>query len=126
MVDFSRISRKPKFITHMIKTFFVGICLILLSPVFGYSQTDLYLDPTQPMNVRVKDLLSKLTLEQKVGQMNYKSPAIPQLKIQEYNWWNEGLHGVARSGTATIFPQAIGLGATFDEKLTIKSLYRNF
>jgi len=104
----------------MINKFFVGLSLVLLSHISGNCQQDLYLDPTQPLNARVKDLLSKLTLEQKVGQMNYKSPAIPQLKIQAYNWWNEGLHGVARSGTATIFPQAIGLGATFDENLLLK------
>jgi len=104
----------------MNKIFFLGIWLILLFPFSGYSQTDLYLDPNQPMKLRITDLLSKLSLEQKVGQMNYASPAIPQLKITAYNWWNEGLHGVARSGTATIFPQAIGLAATFDENLLLK------
>ncbi|HEV8512361.1 MAG TPA: glycoside hydrolase family 3 N-terminal domain-containing protein, partial [Cyclobacteriaceae bacterium] len=104
----------------MIKAFLLGTGLILLSGISGYSQKDTYLDPSQPINARVKDLLGKLTLEQKIGQMNYASPAIPELKIPAYNWWNEGLHGVARSGTATIFPQAIGLGATFDENLLLK------
>ena len=104
----------------MIKTLLLGIGLILLSISPGYSQKDIYLDPSQPINARVKDLLGKLTLEQKIGQMNYASPAIPELKISAYNWWNEALHGVARSGSATIFPQAIGLGATFDENLALK------
>ena len=104
----------------MIKTFFLGFCLLFLSPLSGFCQTDIYLDAKQPVQVRVKDLLGKLTLEQKVGQMHYASPSIPQLKIPAYNWWSEGLHGVARSGTATIFPQAIGLGATFDEHLLFK------
>jgi beta-glucosidase len=104
----------------MIKSLSIGLSLTLLLQVSGYSQTETYLDPNQPLNVRVKDLVSKLTLEQKVSQMNYASPAIPQLNIPAYNWWNEGLHGVARSGTATIFPQAIALGATFDENLVQK------
>src|SRR6185369_16099265 len=104
----------------MIKTLLLGIGLILLSISPGYSQKDIYLDPSQPLNARVKDLLGKLALEQKIGQMNYASPAIPELKISAYNWWNEALHGVARSGSATIFPQAIGLGATFDENLALK------
>ena len=84
------------------------------------AQTEPYLNPSKSINVRVDDLLHRLTLEQKIGQMAYNSPAIPQLKIPAYNWWSEGLHGVARSGTATIFPQAIALGATFDENLLFK------
>lgn len=63
---------------------------------------------------RAKELVSKMTLEEKVSQMNYDSPAIERLGIPAYNWWNEGLHGVARSGAATVFPQAIGLAASFD------------
>jgi len=61
-----------------------------------------------------------MTLEEKVSQMIYNSPAIPRLGIPSYNWWNEALHGVARAGTATMFPQAIGLAATFDEDLVYK------
>jgi len=66
---------------------------------------------------RAKDLVSKMTLQEKTSQMTYNSAAIPRLNIPSYNWWNEGLHGVARAGVATIFPQAIGMAATFDENL---------
>jgi len=64
---------------------------------------------------QIKDLISKMTLKEKVSQLLYTSEAIPRLGIPEYNWWNECLHGVARAGLATIFPQAIALAATFDE-----------
>jgi len=64
---------------------------------------------------RIKDLISKMTLKEKVSQLLYDSPAVSRLGIPEYNWWNECLHGVARAGLATIFPQAIALAATFDE-----------
>ncbi len=66
---------------------------------------------------KAKELVSKMTLEEKASQMKYDAPSIDRLGIKEYNWWNEGLHGVARSGVATMFPQAIALAATFDEKL---------
>lgn len=69
---------------------------------------------------RIKDLISRLTLEEKASLMLYNSPAIERLGIPEYNWWNECLHGVARAGKATVFPQAIGLAATFDEELIFK------
>ncbi|HYW84581.1 MAG TPA: glycoside hydrolase family 3 N-terminal domain-containing protein, partial [Spirochaetia bacterium] len=61
--------------------------------------------------------MGRMTLEEKVSQMVYESKAIPRLGIPEYNWWNEGLHGVGRAGIATVFPQAIGLAASFDPKL---------
>ncbi len=70
---------------------------------------------------RAEELVSKMTLEEKVGQMLHNAPAIPRLGIKEYNWWNEALHGVARAGVATVFPQAIGLAATFDEELLQKT-----
>jgi len=66
---------------------------------------------------RVDDLVGRMTLPEKVSQMQNKAPAIPRLHIAEYDWWNEGLHGVARSGYATVFPQAIGLAATWDTAL---------
>jgi beta-glucosidase len=74
-------------------------------------------NPTLPISRRVDDLVSRLTLEEKVSQMVDRAPAIPRLDIPAYNWWNEGLHGIARSGYATMFPQAIGNAATWDEPL---------
>ena len=64
---------------------------------------------------RAKALVAKMTIEERAFQLTYRAPAIPRLNIPEYNWWNEALHGVARAGTATMFPQAIALAATFDE-----------
>jgi len=66
---------------------------------------------------RAKALEARMTLEEKISQLGHTSDAIPRLGIAEYNWWNEGLHGVARAGVATVFPQAIGLAATFDDAL---------
>ena len=73
--------------------------------------------PDQPLEVRIDDLISLLTLEEKVSQMLYASSAIGRLGIYEYNWWNEALHGVARAGVATVFPQAIGMAAAFNRQL---------
>jgi len=69
---------------------------------------------------RAAKLVSKMTLAEKVSQMQYESPAIERLGIPAYNWWNEALHGVARSGTATVFPQSIAIAASFNEKLMEK------
>jgi beta-glucosidase len=70
-----------------------------------------------PVDVRVKDLISNMTLEEKAGQLGHTAPAIARLGIPEYNWWNEGLHGVARADIATVFPQAIGMAASWDVPL---------
>ena len=75
-----------------------------------------YQDTAYSFKERAQDLVSKMTLEEKIGQMQYESPAIERLDIPEYNWWNECLHGVARAGKATVFPQAIGMAAMFDRK----------
>lgn len=66
---------------------------------------------------KAEELVGKMTIEERAGQLSYNAPAIPRLNIPAYNWWNEGIHGVARAGTATVFPQAIGMAAAFDEKL---------
>jgi beta-glucosidase len=66
---------------------------------------------------RAVEIVARMTLDEKVSQMLFDAPAIPRLGIPAYNWWNEALHGVARAGTATVFPQAIALAATFDESL---------
>ena len=69
---------------------------------------------------KAKELVSRMTLEEKASQLKYDAPAIERLGIPAYNWWNEALHGVARAGTATVFPQAIGLAAAFDEDMQEK------
>lgn len=76
-----------------------------------------YTNTALPFAQRVDDLVSRLTLEEKASQLGNWSRPIPRLGVPGYNWWNEALHGVARNGVATVFPQAIGLGATFDPKL---------
>jgi beta-glucosidase len=77
-------------------------------------------NPDLPIEKRVDDLVSRMALEEKVSQMVHTAAAIPRLGIPEYNWWSEGLHGAAREGYATVFPQAIGLAATFDPDLLHK------
>ncbi len=79
-----------------------------------------YMDESLSFEERAKDLVSKMTLEEKVFQTLHTAPAIERLGVKAYNWWNEALHGVARAGVATVFPQAIGLAATFDEDLLEK------
>jgi beta-glucosidase len=74
-------------------------------------------DASLPVEQRVRDLISRMTLEEKAAQLGHTAPAIPRLGVPEYNWWNEGLHGVARAGVATVFPQAIGMAATWDVPL---------
>src|SRR5678816_322319 len=79
-----------------------------------------YLDESLSFEQRARDLVGRMTLEEKVLQMKDIAPAIPRLDVPEYNWWNEALHGVARSGLATVFPQAIGLAATWDDSLMFR------
>src|SRR5512145_2929395 len=76
-----------------------------------------YLDNHLPLPERVQDLLSHLTLNEKVGMMNHPAQGVPRLDIPDYNFWSEALHGVAANGRATVFPQAIGLAATWDRDL---------
>jgi beta-glucosidase len=79
-----------------------------------------YLNPDLSIEERVNDLVGRMTLDEKIGQMVNQAPAIERLGIPEYNWWNEGLHGTARAGLATVYPQAIGLGATWDEDMMFR------
>lgn len=79
-----------------------------------------YLNTNFSIEERVSDLISRMTLKEKISQMRYDAPAIERLNIPEYNWWNECLHGVARAGRATVFPQAIGLAATWDKDLIFR------
>ncbi|WP_113652769.1 glycoside hydrolase family 3 C-terminal domain-containing protein [Pedobacter namyangjuensis] len=83
---------------------------------FCSAQEFRYLNNKLPLETRVEDLLKRMTLEEKAMQMHNATPAVERLKIPAYDWWNEALHGVARAGLATSFPQPIGLAATFNEK----------
>ena len=93
----------------------VTVVFATVTACVDYPYKDTSLDPS----ARAEDLLGRLTLEQKVALMNYESPAIPELGIERYNWWNEALHGSARNGLATVFPQAIGLAASWNEELLL-------
>jgi beta-glucosidase len=78
---------------------------------------ELWKDSEQPLDTRVRDLISRMSLAEKVQQMRNDTPAIPRLGIPDYDYWSEALHGVARNGIATVFPQAIGMAATWDAPL---------
>ena len=93
------------------------LVVALVAQLSAQPEKGSYLDPDLPTDKRVADLISKLTLEEKLAQLLHDAPGIERLGIPAYDWWNEALHGVARYGRATVFPQVIGLGATFDETL---------
>jgi beta-glucosidase len=93
-------------------TVLLGLCVS-----HAYAAEFPFQNPSLPIEQRVADLVGRLTPEEKISQMTMTAAAIPRLGIPEYTWWNEGLHGVARSGYATVFPQAIGLAATWDTSL---------
>jgi len=81
------------------------------------ANAQLYKDPSQPIPARVADLVGRMTIEEKAAQMQNVAPAITRLGVPAYDYWNEALHGVARAGEATMFPQAIGMAATWDQDL---------
>jgi len=96
-------------------------CLVVLCTVLAAQkvvESGGFWDPDLAPEQRAADLVKRMTIEEKVLQMQNASPAIPRLGIPAYDWWNEALHGVARAGKATVFPQAIGLAATWDTDLT--------
>ncbi len=95
------------------------ILLALTAPVFAQPSADPlpFRDPALPREARIADLIGRLTLEEKAGLMSNGTPGIPRLGIPKYDWWSEALHGVANAGIATVFPQAIGLGAMWNEEL---------
>jgi beta-glucosidase len=104
----------------------IAALLIVLSPGLSLARQTapepdgaaaVYLDPTASAEVRAADLVSRMTLAEKASQIQHGAPAIPRLGVPGYNWWSEGLHGVARAGEATVFPQAIGMAATWDTDL---------
>lgn len=106
--------------TSYYKSVFLSLCILfpvlLCSLVINKHYTYNFQNPGLPIETRVNDLVSRLTLEEKVGQMLNSAPAIDRLGIPAYNWWNECLHGVARTPyKVTVFPQAIGMAATFDK-----------
>ncbi|MGN6208931.1 glycoside hydrolase family 3 C-terminal domain-containing protein [Asticcacaulis sp.] len=98
-----------------------AIALLVCMGAAAHAQNPLdrppYQDTTRTPEQRAADLVSRMTLSEKAAQLINDAPAIPRLGIREYNWWNEGLHGVAAAGHATVFPQAVGLAATFDAPL---------
>ncbi len=98
-----------------IRFFFILLVVFVLS-AHSCVKKPSYLNTELTVEKRVEDLISRMTLEEKISQLRYDAPAIERLEIPAYNWWNECLHGVARSGRATVFPQAIGLAATWDKE----------
>jgi beta-glucosidase len=101
----------------MIRIFFSATVLFLFVRAFAQNTMPAFRNPQLPVQARVADLLQQLTLEEKISLLGYNSKSIDRLGIPAYNWWNEALHGVARAGRATIFPQAIGMAATFNDAL---------
>jgi beta-glucosidase len=91
-------------------------CLLFIRPLQA-QQSPVFRDPSRSVSQRVNDLLTQLTPAEKVSLLGYRSHPVERLSIPAYNWWNEALHGVARAGEATVFPQAIGLAATFNDEL---------
>jgi len=93
------------------------ISISFISP-FAYAQEQYpYQNYNLSVEQRVDDLISRMTIPEKIGQLLYQSPAIPRLGIPKYNWWNEALHGVARAGYATVFPQSVTMAASWDKSL---------
>ena len=102
---------------HLIKQLIPLVFCFIIHSASMSQATPLYRNAAAPGDARVNSLLQTLTLKEKTGMLGYVSPGVQRLNIPEYNWWNEGLHGVARAGEATVFPQAIGMAASFNDAL---------
>ncbi|HEX4020485.1 MAG TPA: glycoside hydrolase family 3 C-terminal domain-containing protein [Acidobacteriaceae bacterium] len=107
----------PFLLRSLIASAVAGICVAPLAIGYAQQTQPAYKNTDLPIAQRVDDLVGRMTLAEKVSQMQNQAPAIPRLGIPAYNWWSEGLHGVARAGYATVFPQAIGMAATWDTGL---------
>ena len=95
----------------------VLVAFLIVTTVDGQPMLPAFRNPKLPITDRVHDLLARLTLEEKISLLGFRSQSVDRLGIPAYNWWNEALHGVARAGRATIFPQAIGMAASFNSQL---------
>src|SRR5438067_6171640 len=97
---------------------YILVLIISYLAVAAHAQDNtVFRNPQQPVEARVNDLLHRLTLPEKISLLGYRNQEVQRLGIPAYNWWNEALHGVARAGVATVFPQAIGMAATFNDSL---------
>lgn len=96
------------------------IAVFAIQALYVLAEVPDYRNPDLSYEMRVNDLVGKMTLEEKVSQMKHSAAAVERLDIPRYDWWNECLHGVARNGVATVFPQAIGIAATWDPKLVFQ------
>lgn len=95
--------------THSVFLFLSALVL----PLMAWAQTDKY----ERMEQKARGVIARMTVDEKISQLMNEAPGIPRLGIKPYDWWSEGLHGVGRDGRATVFPQPIALGATFDPAL---------
>ena len=107
---------KIKFPLSISRLFIQAGLLFMFQPLYA-QEPMLFRNEEQPVQKRISDLLNRLTVEEKISLLGNNAAAIPRLNIPAYNWWNEALHGVARAGLATVFPQAIGMAATFNDSL---------
>ncbi len=111
--------RRSKYVLRMSSALIIAGILILPARAQTKAETPTpdYRNPSLPIEKRVDDLVSRMRLDEKVRQMQRTAPEISRLGVPSYDWWSEALHGVSRSGYATVFPQAIGMAATWDANL---------
>src|SRR6202142_4315234 len=115
----------PKQLRRLFAIVFIGVASLAFTSTRLFAQSAApvapadapYLNPALPIEQRVDDLVSRMTLREKASQVVNQARAIPRLQVPAYDWWSEALHGVANNGTATVFPEPIGLAATFDSPL---------